>query len=425
MAKKIENKPKKKLKVIEQTKEIRSSRKPLKVNDTKKKTKIIKKSKKNNKTKPIEQEKKNTQEEIKKTQQEKKVPENNNLLIEAISKECKTQGQKKQKGKKKETKSSGPKTLMDFINDKSSGVPLPSSEEKLQNLLQKKRSSNKSSKTISQKNDQTPVQSNNSQYNKMFKPKVVLVDGKITIEKPDIGLINKQINEEISKNAIPLESYDENQRITSLSFKKLHHTKKWTESDNTLFYRALSIFGLDFSFLEIVLRPRTRAEILSKYHKEMREQSDLVREAIDSKKDINQMVRILELYKEEDQIKNPYSKKKKDNKLQYTYKDVLLKNNIPEGSDLELIKIVEELKKEGNEEEDTVNKERTESIKEDEVPEIEEEEDEEKDESEKLNKVKIDNTKEEKKEEHKEEAKEISKEKEEKKFVNDILRNFK
>lgn len=425
MAKKIENKPKKKLKVIEQTKEIRSSRKPLKANDTKKKTKIIKKSKKNNKTKPIEQEKKNTQEEIKKTQQEKKVSENNNLLIEAISKEFTTQGQKKQKGKKKETKSSGPKTLMDFINDKSSGVPLPSSEEKLQNLLQKKRSSNKSSKTISQKNDQTPVQSNNSQYNKMFKPKVVLVDGKITIEKPDIGLINKQINEEISKNAIPLESYDENQRITSLSFKKLHHTKKWTESDNTLFYRALSIFGLDFSFLEIVLRPRTRAEILSKYHKEMREHGDLVREAIDSKKDINQMVRILELYKEEDQIKNPYSKKKKDNKLQYTYKDVLLKNNIPEGSDLELIKIVEELKKEGNEEEDTVNKERTESIKEDEVPEIEEEEDEEKDESEKLNKVKIDNTKEEKKEEHKEEAKEISKEKEEKKFVNDILRNFK
>ena len=417
MAKKIENKPKKKLKVIEQTKEIRTSRKPLKTNDKKKKTKIIKKNKKNNKTKPIEQVKNNNKEE-----KTKEIPESNNLLIEAISKEFSPQGQKKQKGKKKESKSSGPKTLMDFINDKSSGVPLPSSEEKLQNLLQKKRSSNKSSKTISQKNDQTPVQSNNSQYNKMFKPKVVLVDGKITIEKPDIGLINKQINEEISKNAIPLESYDENQRITSLSFKKLHHTKKWTESDNTLFDRALSIFGLDFSFLEIVLRPRTRAEILSKYHKEMREHSDLVREAIDSKKDINQMVRILELYKEEDQIKNPYSKKKKDSKLQYTYKDVLLKNNIPEGSDLELIKIVEELKKEGNEEEDTVNKERTESIREEEVPEIEEEEEEEeKDESEKLNKVKIDNTKEEKKEEHKE----VSKEKEEKKFVNDILQNFK
>ena len=154
----------------------------------------------------------------------------------------------------------------------------------------------------------------------------------------------------------------------------------------------------------------------------MREHSDLVREAIDSKKDINQMVRILELYKEEDQIKNPYSKKKKDSKLQYTYKDVLLKNNIPEGSDLELIKIVEELKKEGNEEEDTVPKESTASMREEEGTQIEEEEEEEeKDESEKLNKVKIDNTKEEKKEEHKE----VSKEKEEKKFVNDILQNFK
>ena len=41
MAKKIENKPKKKLKVIEQTKEIRTSRKPLKTNDKKKKTCLV------------------------------------------------------------------------------------------------------------------------------------------------------------------------------------------------------------------------------------------------------------------------------------------------------------------------------------------------------------------------------------------------
>lgn len=419
----VEKRQKKKLKVIEQTKEIRSSRKPIKDNDNKKKTKTIKKKKNNKQIKQIE-----PQSIVNKEEHKEEVinieasSENNkdNQLIEAINKEFnKPKAQKKQK---KEIKS-GNKTLMDFINDKSSGVPLPSSEEKLQSLLQKKRSSNKSSKTISQKNDQTPVQSNNSQYNKMFKPKVVLVDGKITIEKPDIGLINKQINEEISKNALPLQSYDENQRITSLSFKKLHHTKKWTEQDNTLFYKALSIFGLDFSFLEIVLRPRTRAEILNKYHKEMREHGDLVREAIDSKKDINQMVRILELYKEEDQIKNPYGKKKKDNKLQYTYKDVLLKNNIPEGSNMELIKIVEELKKDTNDE-DTF-KDRTESIKEEEVDIEEEEEEEEKEESEKLMKVKIDNTKDEKSEEKKKEEPKVSKEKEEKQFVNDILRNFK
>ena len=89
MAKKIENKPKKKLKVIEQTKEIRTSRKPLKTNDKKKKTKIIKKNKKNNKTKPIEQVKNNNKEE-----KTKEIPESNNLLIEAISKEFSPQGQR-------------------------------------------------------------------------------------------------------------------------------------------------------------------------------------------------------------------------------------------------------------------------------------------------------------------------------------------
>ena len=194
----------------------------------------------------------------------------------------------------------------------------------------------------------------------MFKPKVVLVNGKIQIEKPDIGLINRQINEEISKNALPLESYDENKRITSLSFKKLHHTNKWTETDTILFYKALSIFGLDFSFLEIVLKPRTRFEIKNKYLTEEKKHPEKIEKAIQAEKDLNQMIQILRLYKEEDREKSSYlnelTPEKKDNekeeKLTFTYKDILLKENIPVENNPNIQSIVNELAQHKSEDEE-------------------------------------------------------------------------
>lgn len=270
--------------------------------------------------------------------------------------------------KKKIQIESGPKTILDIINDKKSGNPLPSSEEKIQKLLQKKRSSNKSSKTISQKNETSGSNLNsNSHYNKMFKPKVVLVDGKIQIEKPDIGLINKQINEEISKNALPLESYDENKRITSLSFKKLHHTNKWTDTDTMYFYKALSIFGLDFSFLEIVLKPRTRFEIKNKYLTEDRKHPEKIKKAIQAEKDLNQMIQILKLYKEEDREKSSYlnelttEKKEKEEKLPFTYKDILLKKNIPLENNPNIQNIVNELAQHKTDDEEMHSKAESES----------------------------------------------------------------
>lgn len=207
-----------------------------------------------------------------------------------------------------------PKTIFDLINDNESGIPMESAKAKEQLLIGKKRGQSQSERTISQvqpnKSDTLSYNNNlqqhqeqeqqQSKYHSMLKPKIFLVDGKMQVQKPDIGLINKQINEEISKNSIPLMTYNANKRITSLSFKDIHHTNKWTELENKLFYKAIEVFGLDFSFLEIVLQPRKRGEIKRKYLKEGKVNSKLVDKATNSKKNIEKMIEILAVYKRQD-----------------------------------------------------------------------------------------------------------------------------
>lgn len=226
-----------------------------------------------------------------------------------------------------------PKTLIELINDTESGIPMESAKE--QSLIGKKRRSSVSEKTLSQpRANQSDLTHNNnisitnqqqeqSRYQNMLKPKIFLVDGKMQIQKPNISLINKQINEEISKNAIPLMTYNENKRITSLSFKDIHHTNKWNSLENKLFYKAIEVFGLDFSFLEIVLQPRKRGEIKRKYLKEEKINSQLVDKIINSKKNIEKMFEILTVYKRQDideknkieEFHNILLKKRKGNKM--------------------------------------------------------------------------------------------------------------
>ena len=111
-----------------------------------------------------------------------------------------------------------------------------------------------------------------------------MINGKISIEKPDIGLINKQYTENLKKNLLPLEESEDDinqKKISSLSYKKINHCNKWKEEETNLFYKAIEVFGLDFSFLEIVLFPRTRNEIKKKYLKEEKINKEKLYKAID------------------------------------------------------------------------------------------------------------------------------------------------
>ena len=186
------------------------------------------------------------------------------------------------------------KTLFDLINENKEGNLLPSNKIiDLDNnnksiLLNKKRKNSLITlRTLSNNKSQSSITNNlnspNEEYIKSIKPKVVMKNGKISIEKPDIGLINKQYNDNLNKSLFPLEEIeDNNKKISSLSFKKINHCNKWKEEETNIFYKAIEVFGLDFSFLEIVLFPRTRNEIKNKYLKEEKVNKDKLNESINA-----------------------------------------------------------------------------------------------------------------------------------------------
>ena len=128
-----------------------------------------------------------------------------------------------------------------------------------------------------------------------------MVNGKMVMQKPDVGLINKKYNEDHYNNILPMKTIFMNneEKVSSLSFMDLKHTKKWTEEENKLFYKAIELFGLDFSMIEIVLKKRTRDEIKRKFLKEKKENFVEIEKAINSRKNVGKLKQILELYKNE------------------------------------------------------------------------------------------------------------------------------
>ena len=250
------------------------------------------------------------------------------------------------KRKKPEAKEEPPKkkTLMDIINEKG-GIPLPSQENQPEMPKASKKRKTSASNTSDKKIEAVPSKAP-TDYTKMLKPKIVFVDGQIKIEKPDIAAINKQINEEALKNNLPLR-YDDSKRITSLSFKKLNHTSKWSDDDTELFYKALEIFGLDFSFLEIVLRPRKRFEIKKKYNREEKLNPKRVLNAVNKKKNLPQMLRVLQLYKDENKKReenfNHEPDKNEIEEQNKKYRAVLTSCDNIDNDEVETKKIIKEL----------------------------------------------------------------------------------
>lgn len=236
---------------------------------------------------------------------------------------------------KKELKN---KTIFDLINEPNNGNPLPINNNPLnKDLLKKKRKNSLLTlKTISNNKSQTfstitnNFNSSNDDYIKSIKPKVIMINGKIEIEKPDIGLINKQYTENLNKNLLPLEESEDlnDKKISSLSFKKVNHCNKWKEEDTFIFYKAIEIFGLDFSFLEIVLFPRTRNEIKKKYLKEEKINKDKLYKAINAKKNVSKMFEVLKVFQNQEKNKDFNSSFNKESNNIKEYQNILLKKGI-------------------------------------------------------------------------------------------------
>lgn len=202
-------------------------------------------------------------------------------------------------------------TLLDMINNKQGMTEIQlikGSSEKPKNSHKKKEIQKKdlTENNILMKKNEEKIKND---YQKRIKPKISYVNGKYIIEKQDIKTINQQFNEEQNKNISPKETIfvsneEDNENVNSLSFLNIEHTKKWSQDETNLFYKGLELFGLDFSFLEIVLKPRKRVEIKRKYLKEKKENPKEIEKAISTRKNVVKLNDILNLYQKQNNQNN-------------------------------------------------------------------------------------------------------------------------
>ena len=359
MAKKSKNKKNSKKgkdkKIKQLTKEeIKDLKQNLLVKSDNKNEKVIKSVKKKEKEKKKEIKKEKIEEKIikykiKKTKEESIEEEEEEKKIKKIKKQenggdILNKNIKKEKNKSSKEKENN-QTLLQILKNKENTKDVTLNDENYSarnknNIKKAKKKNSIDTKTeeINQKN-QTE---DKNEYIKKLKSKIIMVNGKMVMEKPDVGLINKKYNEEHYKNISPMETIlvnNEEKVVNSLSFIDIKPTKKWTEEENRLFYKALELFGLDFSMIEIVLKKRKREEIKRKFLKEKKENYNEIEKAINSRKNIGKLKQILELYKnekgqnnlglfKEESFRSRRNISTKDEKIDYDkeYKNILNNN---------------------------------------------------------------------------------------------------
>ena len=255
--------------------------------------------------------------------------------------------------KEKKNNKLNTKTLFDLINETKEGNLLPSNKiidnnnnNKMFLLNKKRKNSLITLRTLSNNKSQSLITNNlnspNEEFIKNIKPKVIMINGKISIEKPDIGLINKQYNDNLNKSLFPLEEIeDNNKKISSLSFKKINHCNKWKEEETNIFYKAIEVFGLDFSFLEIVLFPRTRNEIKNKFLREEKVNKDKLNKIMNAKKNVSKMFEIFKIFQSKEKEKFLNNCFKNENNMK-EYKNILFQKNIINHSEKEIKDLLNE-----------------------------------------------------------------------------------
>ncbi len=90
-------------------------------------------------------------------------------------------------------------------------------------------------------------------------------DGSIIINEESL-LIHRE-NIEATYDETIIES-EKNDTLTYNSYRKFHHTKKWSEKETAKFYKALSMIGTDFTMIQRLFSNRSRDEIKRKFKRE-------------------------------------------------------------------------------------------------------------------------------------------------------------
>ncbi len=90
-------------------------------------------------------------------------------------------------------------------------------------------------------------------------------DGSIIINEESL-IINREEEEPVFNDTVVEGEQIDN--LTYISYRKFHHTKKWTERETAKFYKALGMIGTDFTMIQRLFHHRSRDEIKRKFKRE-------------------------------------------------------------------------------------------------------------------------------------------------------------
>jgi len=113
-------------------------------------------------------------------------------------------------------------------------------------------------------------------------PQFELIDGKLVLKESSLEL-DAPAPEELDLPVL----FETGTRVTSASFAKRDRADRWSLEDTKRFYRALSQYGTDFTFIAQHFPGRTRSQIKSKYKREERLRPALVDFALKCKTPID------------------------------------------------------------------------------------------------------------------------------------------
>jgi hypothetical protein len=179
-------------------------------------------------------------------------------------------------------------TIKEIIEDQKQGIPTADEVKKKEEKIKKMKEGRKkkvaelggstttvpaleaSKESLEQQNLALALNPLSFGYGQGNGPKIVIRDGKAVFEEAV----------EVFKPNNALMEVKQSNKLNSMSFRTRQHTEKWTPEENRKFYKALEIFGSDFSLISKLFKNRTRNQIKNKFHKEEKVDSSKVDAAL-------------------------------------------------------------------------------------------------------------------------------------------------
>lgn len=162
-----------------------------------------------------------------------------------------------------------------------------------------------------------PPQPTNTSYNA---PQLKFAeDGSIVLNEESLVIQRPNIEPVFDSTVI---ENDRNDNLTYNSYRKFHHTKKWSSKETVKFYRALSMIGTDFTMIQRLFPYRNRDEIKRKFKREEKINQALIDKILSKTAPMDLSVFVSgadddddeESEKEEEEEKKNYSNENENNK---------------------------------------------------------------------------------------------------------------